>query len=103
MLEPILHQEFWIVRSNGVRQDKEQMLEGLASAAEGRRKIRKELLEPYGGDSIVALTLINYYHGDNFVGDFWNTKVFVKEGGTWWCKVWQVAPVSHSISRLHRP
>lgn len=94
MLEPILDEEFWIVCSKGVRQDKEQMLEGLASAAEGRRVTRKELLEPYGSDSAVAMTLISYYDGGTFVGDFWNTKVFVRNGGEWRCKVWQVARIS---------
>lgn len=94
MLEPILDEEFWIVRSSGVRQDKDQMIEGLASAAEGRRVIQKELVEPCGSDSAVASTLISYYEGGLFVGDFWNTKVFVMAGGRWRCKVWQVARVA---------
>jgi Domain of unknown function (DUF4440) len=89
MLEPILDDEFWIVRSGGERQNKKQMLDALASTAGGRRVIRKELVQPCGS-TVVALTLIGYYKGRELVGDFWNSKVFVRDDRGWRCKAWQV-------------
>jgi hypothetical protein len=94
MLEPILDDEFRIVRSSGVQQNKKQMLDGLASTARGRRVIRKELVAPCDNDVAVAMTLISYFEADTFVGNFWNTKVFVNDGRNWHCKTWQVARVA---------
>lgn len=93
ILEPILDNEFRIVRSSGVQEDKKQMLEELGSTAQGRRIIRQELIEPCGPNSVVAMTLIRYHEGNRFIGDFWNTKVFVGDGREWRCRVWQVARV----------
>jgi hypothetical protein len=93
VLDPILDDEFWIIRSSGERQNKKQMLEALASTAEGRRVIRKELLQPCGS-AVVALTLVRYYKDHILVGDFWNSKLFVRNGGDWRCKVWQVFRVA---------
>lgn len=93
MLEPILDEAFRIDRSGGVQQNKNEMLEGLAKSAPGRRVIRRELIQPCGPNSAVALALVQYHEADRLVGDFWNTKVFVRDGVDWRCRSWQVARV----------
>ena len=94
MLEPILDESFRIDRSGGVQQNRDEMLEGLAMSAPGRRVIRKELIQSCGPNSAIALTLIRYHEADRLIGDFWNTKVFVRHGVDWRCRSWQVARVA---------
>jgi hypothetical protein len=94
LLEPILAHEFRIVRARGVLQNKTEMLDGLATQAEGRREIKKELIESRGPNTVIAMTLITYYQAGQLVGDFWNTKVFVRDVDTWRCRTWQVAAIS---------
>lgn len=93
MLEPILHDEFWIIRSGGQKQNKQEMLNALGG---GRREIRNELVQLCGTDAAVALTLVGYYKDDSYVGDFWNMKVFVRTGSGWRCKMWQVVRIAQS-------
>ncbi len=93
MLEPVLHEAFRIDRSNGVQQDKTVMLEGLAKSPPGQRVILREVIEVVGSGSVVASTLIRYHEANELVGEFWNTKVFVRSGSDWRCRSWQVARV----------
>ena len=94
MLEPILAETFRIDRSGGVQQNKDEMLEGLAKSAPSRRVIQRELIQSCGPNSAIALALIRYHEADKLIGDFWNTKVFVRDGVDWRCRSWQVARVA---------
>jgi hypothetical protein len=93
MLEPILADDFLIVRSRGNTQSKTQMLDGLESSARGQRVIKRELVEFYDPDTAAAMTLIEYSE-ERVVGLFWNTKLFVRKAGSWRCRTWQVMRIS---------
>lgn len=94
ILEPILDDAFRIDRSGGVQQNKDEMLAALANLALGRRVIRRELIQLCGPNSAVALSLIQYHEAGRLIGDFWNTKVFIRHGADWRCRSWQVARVA---------
>jgi hypothetical protein len=64
ILEPILDEAFRIDRSGGVQQNKDEVFEGLAKAAPGRRVIRRELIQSCGPTSAVALTLIQHHEAE---------------------------------------
>lgn len=93
-LEPILADDITIIRSTGVIEDKQRMLERVASYKSGRiREIEEANVSVYGDSAVVTSRIALREPGGEISGRFWNTKVFVKREGGWRCVTWQVTRI----------
>ena len=93
-LERILADDFRIVRSNYVIEDKPTMLKRVAADTSRRkREVDDENVKVYGGSALVTSRVTLKEASGEIFGHFWNTKVFVKRAGEWKCPVWQVTPI----------
>ena len=95
MMELILADDFHIVRNSVRVEERDAMLDNVASGkGKGRREVSDETVRVYGDRAVVA-SLIGFWRDNgDFVGRFWNTKVFSRqEGGGWRCTAWQVTKV----------
>ena len=93
-LEPILADDITIIRSTGVIEDKQRMLERVASYKSGRiREIEEANVSVYGDSAVVTSRIALREPGGEISGRFWNTLVFVKREGGWRCVTWQVTRI----------
>jgi hypothetical protein len=94
ILEPILSSDFCIVRSSGVVQDKQRMIEQTETNTSGRRRdLETADVHIYGDAAVVRTRLTLREQTGKEVGDYENTKVFVRQDGGWQCVSWQVTEV----------
>lgn len=95
MMEPILADDFHIVRNLVRVEERDKYLEKVASGeGKGRREVSDETVRVYGDRAVVASLIAYWKNNGDFVGRFWNTKVFSRqEGGGWRCTAWQVTMV----------
>jgi hypothetical protein len=92
-LEPILADDFKIIRSNWLIDDKQGMLSRVHCDTSRRtRRVVEESIKVYG-DSAVVTSRVRLEEEGRETQYFWNTKVFVKRDGQWQCVVWQVARI----------
>ena len=94
-MEPILADDFHIVRNSVRVEEKGAMLDNVASGkGKGKREVSDERVW-ISGDRAVVTSLITFSNDNgDFVGRFWNTKVFSRrEGSGWLCTAWQVTKV----------
>lgn len=94
LLERIMADEFRIIRSNLIIEDKPAML--CRVAADTSQRIREvdnesEEVRIFGDSAVVTCRITLKEEGGEVFGQFWNTKVFVNREGEWKCVVWQVA------------
>lgn len=95
-LAPILADEFRIVRSSFKVETKPEMLTSVANSPPGRRRtVSEESVRVHGHRALVA-SLITLEEGETFIGRFWNTKIFAKQGEEWRCVAWQVAEIERA-------
>jgi hypothetical protein len=93
-LEHILADDFRIVRSNYVIEDKPKMLSRVAADSSGRkREVDDENINVYEDSAVVTSRVTLKEASSEIVGRFWNTKVFVRREGQWKCLIWQVVPI----------
>jgi hypothetical protein len=91
-LQRILADDFKIVRSNYVIEDKPTMLSRVAADTSGRkRKIDDDSVNLYEDSAVVVSRVTLIESNGEIFGRFWNTKVFVRLQGQWKCLIWQVA------------
>jgi hypothetical protein len=88
-LDSLLTDDFRIVRSNFNVSDKQAMLTDVSANANKGRGVDEVSVKVYGDSAVVTSHLTT--RNQNTVSQFWNTKVFVKQGGEWRCRAWQVA------------
>jgi Domain of unknown function (DUF4440) len=95
MMELILADDFHIVRNTVRVEEREAMLDSVASGkGKGRREVSDETVRVFGDRAVVASLIAFWRDNGDFVGRFWNTKVFSRqEGGGWRCTAWQVTKV----------
>lgn len=95
MMEPILADDFHIVRNSVRAEEAQAMLENVASGkGKGRREVSDETVRVYGDRAVVASLIAFWRDNGDFIGRFWNTKVFThQQGGGWRCSAWQVTKV----------
>ena len=92
-LDPILDDEFYIVRARGVLQAKQEMMGEAANDSSGRkRRFNDEDVDiRIYGDAAVVRTCVAVHEPTGEVrGHFWNTKVLVLREGQWKCVAWHV-------------
>jgi hypothetical protein len=93
-LEPILADDFRIVRSNFIMEDKPAMLCRVAAdTSHRRREVDAEEVKVYGDSAVVTCRVTLKEESGKIFGYFWNTKVFVRREKDWKCIVWQVARI----------
>jgi hypothetical protein len=95
-LERILaDDDFRIVRSNYVIEDKPAMLCRVAADTSCRkREVDDDNVKVYEDNSAVVTSRVTLKEtGGEIVGRFWNTKVFARREGQWKCIIWQVARI----------
>lgn len=93
-LEHILADDFRIVRSNYVIEDKPTMLSRIAADTSRRkREVDDDNVKVYEDSAVVTSRVTLKETSGEMVGRFWNTKVFVRREGQWKCLVWQVVRI----------
>ena len=93
-LEPILAQDFRMIRSTGVVQDGQGMLAQVAGDESGRRRaIEESDVRVYDNSAVVTSCIVVHEPDGALVGRFWNTKVFAKREAAWRCVAWQVTRI----------
>lgn len=95
-LERILADDFRIIRSNLIIEDKPAMLCRVATDASHRKREvdnKSEEVKIFGDSAIVTCRITLKEEDGEIVGHFWNTKVFVRQEEDWKCLVWQVARI----------
>jgi hypothetical protein len=95
-LERILaDDDFRIVRSNYVIEDKPAMLCRVAAdTSHKKREVDDENVKVYEDNSAVVTSRVTLKQASGeIVGRFWNTKVFARPEGRWKCIIWQVARI----------
>ena len=96
-LERILTDDFRIIRSNLIIEDKPAMLCRVAADASGRKRElddESESVKIYEDSAVVTCRIMLKEKDGKIVGHFWNTNVFVKREEEWRCVVWQVARIT---------
>jgi len=93
-LEPLLTDDFWIVRASGVKQDRQAFLKAVSDNADlGRTADQTEV--HWSGKCAVFTCRVTTTR--NPVGSpggrFWNTRLFVRHGEEWRCAAWQVMKI----------
>jgi hypothetical protein len=96
--EPLEHiladDDFRIVRSNYMIEDKPTMLSRVAADSSGRkREVDDENVKVYEDSSVVTSRVTLKETSGEIVGRFWNTKMFARRKGQWKCILWQVAQI----------
>jgi hypothetical protein len=93
-LERILADDFRIVRSNYVIEDKPTMLSRVADDNSRRkREVDDDSVKVYEHSAVVPSRVTLKESSGEIVGRFWNTKIFAMRDGQWKCLVWQVTRI----------
>jgi hypothetical protein len=93
-LEHILADDFRIVRSNYVIEEKPTMLSRVAADTSRRkREVDDDNVKVYEDSAVVTSRVTLKETSGEIVGHFWNTKVFVRREGQWKCLIWQVVRI----------
>jgi hypothetical protein len=94
ILEPILSRDFSIVRARGVVQDKHRMIDQAARKTSGRRRNLTSVdVRVYEDAAVVGTLLTLVEPTGKELGDYVNTKVFVRQEAGRQCVAWQVTEV----------
>lgn len=96
-LERILADDFRIIRSNLIIEDKPAMLCRVAADTSQRKREvddESEDVKIYGDSAVITCLITLKEKNGDVVGRFWNTKVFGRREGAWRCLVWQVVRIS---------
>jgi hypothetical protein len=94
-LEPYLHQDFNIIRANGIRQEREEFLSKVEENADMGRSAEPSEIRLYGDCAVVMtrVTTLRKPDGTVITRYFWMTRVFVRENDDWRCIAWQVTQI----------
>jgi quercetin dioxygenase-like cupin family protein len=91
-LEPILAKDFCIVRASGVKQDRQTFLDAMPKNAHLGRFAEAPEIQIFSDCAVYScrLTTLRKPDGTEITRNFWNTRLFLREGGQWRCQMWQV-------------
>lgn len=98
--------DFIIIRAKGTRQNKQDFI---AAAKDGANKgrVQSDYEEiPLRDSVLVRLKITTHIKKKNettgqeetIIAHYWNTRVFVQQGGEWKCKAWQVTEIQAPAS-----
>jgi hypothetical protein len=94
-LAPHLHEDFTIVRANGVKQNQHEYLAAVEANAKRGRSAETPEIHSYGDCAVVRVRVSTSKNpdGTEVLRHFWNTRVFVRQAGDWRCVAWQVTEI----------
>lgn len=95
-LTPHLHEDFTIIRANGVMQDGKTFLEAVPKNIRRDRSIDRIQVCPYDDNCAIYTCRVTTNldkDGNPAVGYFWNTRVYIRQKGVWRCVSWQVTEI----------
>lgn len=94
-LDLLLADDFTIVRSSGVKQDRQAFLDAVpANKHRGRRADHRQVcLDRDRAEFTCRVTTTRDKDGNTDVRRFWNTRQFIQEGEHWICTGWQVMEI----------
>ena len=97
-LDPLLHKDFAIIRANGVKQGRKKFLEDVPNNSNLGRSAEPPEVRLYGECAVVTVrvTTLRKPDGTIVTRNFWNTRVFFREGIDWRCVAWQVTEIPNS-------
>ncbi|MCG3156425.1 MAG: hypothetical protein DKINENOH_03049 [bacterium] len=96
-LEPLLHQDFTIVRASGEKQNRQQFLEAVPANKNRGRSADQVEVRLYDDRAIFACRVTTNTRdkdGNQAINYYWNTRLFVRENGEWRCAAWQVMKIA---------
>ena len=91
-LEPLLIEEFTIVRANGKKQSRQKFLKEVPANANRGRVADRPDVRVYGECAVFTGRVTTTR--DPGSGRFWNTRLFVRDATGWRCAAWQVTRIS---------
>ena len=96
-LEPLLTDDFWIVRASGAKQDWETFLAAVEGNSGLGRTADQHAVQLYAG-CVVFTCRVTTQRAPNGGpgGQFWNTRLFLPHGDDWRCAAWQVTRISEA-------
>ena len=96
-LEPLLTDDFWIVRGSGVKQNRQDYLNDVKRNANlGRTADQTEVRLCDECAVYTCLVTTTRTPEDGPGGRFWNTRLFERDGEGWRCAAWQVTKISEA-------
>lgn len=95
-LAPRLTDDFIIIRATGLKQNRDEFLEAVPDNAGRGRTAHQLEVRPYAGWAFVTCRVATTRNGDGTPGggNFWNTRVFVRDPQGWRCAAWQATKIS---------
>ena len=100
-LAELVTEDFIIIRAKGSRENKQEFVAASGGGAK-KGRVQSEFEEmPLGEATLVRLKITTHIEVENkatnkvetIITHYWNTRVFVQEGGVWKCKAWQVTEI----------
>lgn len=94
-LDSILHADFSIVRASGEKQDRETFLNAVPANKNRGRSADKVEVRMFGIYAVFTCRITTTLDKDSkpVPGNFWNTRLFKKQGNDWQCVAWQVIEI----------
>lgn len=94
-IEPLLAESFFIVRSSGQKLGRAAFLDDVPNQRNrGRRAAQPEVHQTESCIIYTCIvTTVQNPDGTPNPGRFWNTRLFIQEGGSWRCAAWQVLKI----------
>jgi hypothetical protein len=91
-LAVLLHEDFTIIRTGGVKLDRQAFLDAVPDNVNRGRSAAQPNVYSVGECAVytVIVTTTQNPDGTPNPGRFWNTRLFVQEQGQWHCAAWQV-------------
>jgi len=102
-LDPLIADDFTIVRAGGVKQDRKEFLQAVSANAHRCRRADQLDIHPFGDCAVVTcrVTTSQDENGALNIGQFWNTQIFIRKTEKWHRIAWQVAAWQVAEIRQH--
>lgn len=100
-LEPLLHQDFTIVRARGEKQNRQQFLDAVPANRDRGRRADQVEVHLYDDRAIFACRVTTNTRdkdGKQAINYYWNTRLFVRENDKWRCAAWQVMKIADAVN-----
>jgi Domain of unknown function (DUF4440) len=94
-LEHHLHPDFTIVRASGEKQNRKAYLAAVSANRKRGRKADRVEVRVYGESAVFTCRVTTSLDkgGKSAQGNFWNTRLFLRQGDKWLCAAWQVMKI----------
>jgi hypothetical protein len=95
-LAPLLADNFYIIRASGKRLDCEAYLADVPNQCNRGRRAERGEAYPVGNCALYTCIVTTTQNPDGAAnpGQFWNSRLFVREDGQWRCAAWQVTAIA---------